>query len=82
MAKGSGMGPVMVVGSAVCKAVGLDPNDVRSFTLRAAVNEVMTITIELFPSMDDAAQQELGEALAKTLQFEVREVEEVSVDKA
>ena len=69
MAKSSGMTPTMVIGSAVCKSLGIDPNLVKAFVLRAGVDEVMTITVEMIP------ERALADAVGQILKFEITEVE-------
>ena len=66
MAKKS-MGPVQVIGTATCKAMGINPNDVTSIHLHMIVGEPMRADVRFIVEAD----LELGEQFK---QFEIVEV--------
>lgn len=73
MAKYNGNDPVHIIGSAVCEALGLKPDNVVGFTLTVRVNDIVRIEVDMVPQFDPA---DLQAALANvdTKRFEIREV--------
>ncbi len=69
MARISGNQPWNVIGMELCEILKIEPRNVRSFDLRIAVGEAVTIIVEFFPEYSDldAIQGVLGKISTYTI---------------
>ena len=54
MVKQSSMDPAMVLGTRLCKQIGVDPNKVTAIEFRMCIGELPRVTVEMFPDSDEA----------------------------